>query len=60
MIENKIQELKKLINLNDKDNSGDLISKKDNIILEIEEELIKLKDFDKWKEWRNEKYKSTT
>lgn len=60
MIENKIQELKKLINLNDKDNSDDLISKRDNIILEIEDELIKLKDFDKWKEWRNEKYKSTT
>jgi len=60
MIENKIQELKKLINLNDKDNSDDLISKRDNTILEIEEELIKLKDFDKWKEWRNEKYKSTT
>ena len=30
-----------------------LKSKRDQIILEIEEELVKLNDFDNWKEWKN-------
>ena len=60
MIEDKIEELKALNRSIDAINSADLISKRDALISEIEEELIRLKDFYNWKEWINEKYKSTT
>lgn len=60
MIEDKIKELKELNKLNDEVKSDVLISKRDDLILEIEKELIRLKDFYSWKEWINEKYKSTT
>jgi hypothetical protein len=60
MIDNKIQELKALNKSIDEISSADLISKRDALISEIEEELIRLKDFYNWKEWINEKYKSTT
>jgi hypothetical protein len=60
MIEDRIEELKALNKSIDAINSADLISKRDALISEIEEELIRLKDFYNWKEWINEKYKSTT
>ena len=60
MIEDKIEELKALTKSIDEISSADLISKRDALISEIEEELIRLKDFYNWKEWINEKYKSTT
>ena len=30
-----------------------LKSKRDQLISELEEELVKLNDFDNWKEWKN-------
>jgi len=60
MIEDKIEELKALNRLNDEAHSADLVSKRDSLISEIEEELVRLKDFYHWKEWINEKYKSST
>lgn len=60
MIEDKIQELKALNRSNDEAYSADLVSKRDLLISEIEEELVRLKDFYNWKQWINEKYKSST
>jgi hypothetical protein len=31
-------------------------SKRDQLISELEEELVKLDDFDNWKEWKNSVY----
>lgn len=60
MIEDKIQELKALNRANDETHSDDPIAKRDSLISEIEEALIRLKDFYNWKEWINAEYKSTT
>ena len=61
MIQDKIKELKEVNKLIDLRNSGDVpteshILRRDQIISEIEEELVKLNDFDNWKEWKNSVY----
>ena len=61
MIQDKIKELKEVNKLIDLRNSGDIsteshILRRDQIISEIEEELVKLNDFDNWKEWKNSIY----
>ena len=61
MIQDKIKELKevnKLIDLRSSDNipTESHILRRDQIISEIEEELVKLNDFDNWKEWKNSVY----
>jgi hypothetical protein len=61
MIQDKIKELKEINKLIDLRNSGNIsteshILRRDQIISEIEEELIKLNDFDNWKEWKNSVY----
>jgi hypothetical protein len=58
MIQFKIKELKETIKLIDLRNSSDVSieshkKRRDQLISEIEEELIKLEDFDNWKEWKN-------
>jgi hypothetical protein len=58
MIQDKIKELKEVNKLIDLRSSGNIstdshILRRDQIISEIEEELIKLNDFDNWKEWKN-------
>ena len=64
MIQEKLKELKevnKLIDLEEgvmpHESEVDLLKfKRDQIISEIEEELVKLNDFDNWKEWKNSVY----
>ena len=61
MIQDKIKELKevnKLIDVRSSDNipTESHILRRDQIISEIEEELVKLNDFDNWKEWKNSVY----
>lgn len=68
MIQDKIKELKKINKIIDIEQTvlfhqmsheleiNLLKSKRDQIILEIEEELVKLDDFDNWKEWKNSLY----
>jgi hypothetical protein len=61
MIQDKIKELKEVNKLIDLRNSGDILTeshilRRDQIISEIEEELVKLNDFDNWKEWKNSVY----
>jgi hypothetical protein len=58
MIQCKIKELKEIIKLIDLRNSSDISieshkEKRDQLISELEEELMKLNDFDNWKEWKN-------
>ena len=61
MIQDIIEEIKKvnhLIDLHSKNNDSDFMliqyqHKRDQLISELEEELIKLNDFDNWKEWKN-------
>jgi hypothetical protein len=61
MIKDIIEELKKvnqMIDLHSTNKDNDLMlgqyqHKRDQLISEIEEELIKLEDFDNWKEWKN-------
>jgi hypothetical protein len=58
MIQFKIKELKETIKLIDLRNSSDVSieshkKKRDQLIFEIEDELVKLNDFDNWKEWKN-------
>jgi hypothetical protein len=58
MIQCKIKELKETIKLIDLRNSSDVSieshkKKRDQLISEIEDELVKLNDFDNWKEWKN-------
>jgi Ca2+-binding EF-hand superfamily protein len=68
MIQDKLKELKEINKLIDSRNSGNIstediytflasyeshILRRDQIISEIEEELVKLNDFDNWKEWKN-------
>jgi hypothetical protein len=58
MIQFKIKELKEIIKLIDLRNSSDVSieshkKKRDQLIFEIEDELVKLNDFDNWKEWKN-------
>jgi DNA-binding transcriptional MerR regulator len=58
MIQCKIKELKEINKLIDLRNSSDISieshkEKRDQLISELEEELMKLNDFDNWKEWKN-------
>lgn len=58
MIQFKIKELKEIIKLIDLRNSSDISieshkKRRDQLISEIEKELVKLNDFDNWKEWKN-------
>ena len=58
MIQFKIKELKETIKLIDLINSSDISieshkKRRDQLISEIEKELVKLNDFDNWKEWKN-------
>jgi hypothetical protein len=58
MIQDKIKELKEVNRLINLRSSGDVsteshILRRDQIISEIEEELVKLNEFDNWKEWKN-------
>ena len=58
MIQSKIKELKEIIKLIDLRNSSDISieshkKRRDQLISEIEKELVKLNDFDNWKEWKN-------
>jgi hypothetical protein len=61
MIQDKIKELKEVNRLIDLRSSGNVsteshILRRDQIISEIEEELVKLNEFDNWKEWKNSVY----
>jgi hypothetical protein len=71
MIQDKIKELKEINKIIDSRNSGNIstldiytflanyeshILRRDQIILEIEEELVKLNDFYNWKDWKNSVY----
>jgi hypothetical protein len=61
MIQDIIEEIKKvnqMIDLHSKNNDSDFMliqyqHKRNQLISELEEELIKLNDFDNWKEWKN-------
>jgi hypothetical protein len=65
MIQDKIKELKEINKIIDIEETvlfhqmsheleiGLLKSKRDQLISELEEELVKLNDFDNWKEWKN-------
>jgi hypothetical protein len=61
MIKDIIEELKKvnqMIDLHSTNKDNDLMleqyqHKRDQLISELERELIKLEDFDNWKEWKN-------
>ena len=58
MIQCKIKELKEINKLIDLRSSSDISieshkEKRDQLISELEEELMKLNDFDNWKEWKN-------
>lgn len=61
MIQDIIEEIKKvnqMIDLHSKNNDSDFMliqyqHKRDQLISELEDELVKLKDFDNWKEWKN-------
>ena len=58
MIQFKIKEFKEIIKLIDLRNSSDISieshkKRRDQLISEIEKELVKLNDFDNWKEWKN-------
>lgn len=63
MIKDIIEEIKKVNQMIDlhSTNDGDFMlkqyqSKRDQLISELEEELVKLNDFDNWKEWKNSVY----
>ena len=61
MIQDKIKELKEVNRIIDLRNGSGVsveshISRRDQIISELEEELVKLNDFDNWKEWKNSVY----
>jgi hypothetical protein len=68
MIQDKIKELKKINKIIDIEQTvlfhqmsheleiNLLKSKRDQLISELEEELVKLDDFDNWKEWKNSVY----
>ena len=61
MIKDIIEELKKvnqMIDLHSTNKDNDLMleqyqHKRDQLISELERELIRLEDFDNWKEWKN-------
>ena len=61
MIKDIIEELKKvnqMIDLHSTNKDNDLMlgqyqHKRDQLISELEIELVKLEDFDNWKEWKN-------
>jgi hypothetical protein len=64
MIQDIIEEIKKvnqMIDFHSTNKDSDFMlkqyqSKRDQLILELEEELVKLDDFDNWKEWKNSVY----
>ena len=63
MIQDIIEEIKKvnqIIDLHSTNESDFMLkqyqSKRDQLISELEEELVKLNDFDNWKEWKNSVY----
>lgn len=64
MIQDIIEEIKKvnqMIDFHSTNKDSDFMlkqyqSKRDQLISEIEEELVKLDDFDNWKEWKNSVY----
>ena len=63
MIQDIIEEIKKvnqIIDINSTNESDFMLkqyqSKTDQLISELEEELVKLNDFDNWKEWKNSVY----
>ena len=68
MIQDKIKELKKINKIIDTEQTvlfhqmsheleiDSLKFKRDQIISEIEEELVKLNDFYNWKDWKNSVY----
>ena len=64
MIQDIIEEIKKvnqMIDFHSTNKDSDFMlkqyqSKRDQLILELEEELVKLDDFDSWKEWKNSVY----
>ena len=61
MIQDIIEEIKKvnqMIDFHSTNKDSDFMlkqyqAKRDQLILELEEELVKLDDFDNWKEWKN-------
>ena len=64
MIQDIIEEIKKvnqMIDFHSTNKDSDFMlkqyqSKRDQLISELEEELVKLNDFDNWKEWKNSVY----
>jgi DNA-binding Lrp family transcriptional regulator len=64
MIQDIIEEIKKvnqMIDFHSTNKDSDFMlkqyqSKRDQLISELEEELVKLDDFDNWKEWKNSVY----
>ncbi len=64
MIQDIIEEIKKvnqMVDLHSTNNDSDFMlkqyqHKRDQLISELEEELVKLNDFDNWKEWKNSLY----
>jgi hypothetical protein len=63
MIKDIIEEIKKvnqMIDLHTTNESDFMLKqyqfKRDQLISELEEELVKLNDFDNWKEWKNSIY----
>lgn len=64
MIQDVIEEIKKvnkMIDFHSTNNESDFMlkqyqSKRDQLISELEEELVKLNDFYNWKEWKNSVY----
>jgi DNA-binding Lrp family transcriptional regulator len=64
MIQDVIEEIKKvnkMIDFYSTNNESDFMlkqyqSKRDQLISELEEELVKLNDFYNWKDWKNSVY----
>jgi DNA-binding Lrp family transcriptional regulator len=64
MIQDIIEEIKKvnqMIDFHSTNKNSDFMlkqyqAKRDQLISELEEELVKLDDFDNWKEWKNSVY----
>jgi DNA-binding Lrp family transcriptional regulator len=64
MIQDIIEEIKKvnqMIDFHSTNKDSDFMlkqyqAKRDQLISELEEELVKLDDFDNWKEWKNSVY----
>ena len=56
----EIKKVNKMIDLHSTSDSDFMLKqyqfKRDQLISELEEELVKLDDFDNWKEWKNSVY----